>query len=296
MSFKPQLYPNKQVDPEEMKYPLIASYKLDGVRCIIHKGELYSRSWKPLPNKQLRERFSELLQWSLVYDDSYLDGEIYSHVLAFNKLSGLVRRHDEELPESVQFWLFDVIHPLDARYQERLTIVKSIAQRYNTPTPDTFKVNSAEDVRIIMERALDEGYEGLILNNPGAEYKNGRITINSANGYKMKPYRTYDSTIIGITQATVVDPQAEKTINELGYSETSNKKGDRVPIPMAACFIVKHNGHEVDVVIAEDEDTKKQIWVNQEEYIGKVVEWKGLEVGMKDKPRHPVSIRIRYDK
>ena len=39
-TFKPQLCPNEQIDLGTIKYPLLASFKLDGIRCIVKDGEL----------------------------------------------------------------------------------------------------------------------------------------------------------------------------------------------------------------------------------------------------------------
>jgi len=41
---------------------------------------------------------------------------------------------------------------------------------------------------------------------------------------------------------------------------------------------------------------KIEIWNNQEKHINRFIEWKGLLVGAKDKPRHATSIRWRADK
>lgn len=299
MKFRPQLFPNKQVDPEDMKYPLVASYKLDGIRAIIHNGEIYSRSWKPIPNKQISQGSTQVvLQLSLVYPEWYFDGELFSQTLSFQEICSQVMSHDVKPDESLQFWLFDVFVPeeKDANYMERQSVLTAFSRRYNLPTPDRFHCNQPRDVTVAMDYALEAGYEGLILNAPDAPYKCGRITIPSGNGYKLKPYRTFDSKIVGVTQATVVDPNAEKKINELGYSETSNKKGDRVPIEKAACFTVEWEDTTVDVVLAMTDEEKELVWANREDYVGKVVEWKGMLVGAKDKPRHPFTIRMRPDK
>jgi hypothetical protein len=37
------------------------------------------------------------------------------------------------------------------------------------------------------------------------------------------------------------------------------------------------------------------IWNNRDKYIGKMIEYKGLEVGAKNVPRHAVFVRFRDD-
>jgi DNA ligase-1 len=298
MSFKPQLYPNSQVDPEDMRYPLIASYKLDGVRAILHDGEIYSRSWKPIPNIQLRDKFKDILQFTRIHPNLYLDGEIYSHELEFNEISGLCRRLDDEVPESLTFWMFDVFdeEAPNKGYLDRQETVNYVVTKYKLQAPFRVTVRYPSDVKLFMQASLEDGYEGLILNATTARYKQGRITLASQDGYKLKPYETFDGVITGVVQATVVDPSAEKLINELGYSETSKKKDDRLLVPKAAAFEVEWEGQKVRPTLAMTEEEKVGVWLNREEYIGKWCEFKGMLVGAKDLPRHPIFLRMRPDK
>lgn len=292
--FKCQLFPNKQVEPEDMQYPLIASHKLDGCRMIFNKGELQSRSGKPIVNKQIHKKYSWLKDITGTLD-IVLDGEFYSPTAEFSEISSVFRSHDKVIPEDMEFWAFDIgNHP--SKYQDRIADLLRIADNHNIKVPDSFMCHNPEQVRSIMEQALEDGYEGLILLSPRSKYKNGRITVPSGDGYKLKPYRTFDSKILSVVQASEVDPNAEKTINELGYSETSKKKGDRIPVDKAAAFEVQYEKGSVYVVLAMTDEEKEEVWQNREDYIGRTVEWKGLCIGMKDVPRHPITIRMRPDK
>ena len=93
-----------------------------------------------------------------------------------------------------------------------------------------------------------------------------------------------------------MDPNAEKKVNELGRSVTSKKIGDRIPIEMAAGFVVKFNSLPLTVTIALPHDERISIWANRDSFIGKMIEYKGMLVGAKDLPRHPVFLRFRDDK
>ena len=48
--FKPMLA-CECTDLSQVKFPILASSKLDGIRCTIFGGVAYSRSLKPIPNK-----------------------------------------------------------------------------------------------------------------------------------------------------------------------------------------------------------------------------------------------------
>ncbi|MGK3946251.1 hypothetical protein ABK046_48855, partial [Streptomyces caeruleatus] len=56
--FKPLLATD--YDPDKQRYPCVASPKLDGVRGIVRDGIVYSRSNKPIPNRNVQEKFGRL--------------------------------------------------------------------------------------------------------------------------------------------------------------------------------------------------------------------------------------------
>lgn len=296
MVFKCQLFPNEQTEPEAMSYPLIASYKLDGARMIFNKGELQTRSGKPVVNIRIHEKY----QWLKDITSTLgivIDGEFYSHEAEFGDIMSVFRSHDKEVPEDMEFWAFDYIeHELNYDFETRHHYMMEFCDRQGIKYPDSFIANDSVKANAIMRLALQEGYEGLILLSPNSRYKHGRITAKSGDGYKLKPYLTFDSKIISVVQATEVDPNADKTINELGRSVTSKKQDDRILIEKAAAFEIIYEGQTVKVVLAMTDKEKEEVWRNKEDYIGRTIEWKGMTVGMKDVPRHPVFLRFRPDK
>jgi len=298
-NFKPFKAPNEVIELKDIKFPQIVSYKLDGFRCIFKDGEMFTSALKHFRNIHLLKRFEHLAKLSLK-DNIILDGELRAKSLSFNDLSGIIRSDEQGVPEDLYFYCFDIIiaedynKPFKSRIQDiainclDLPYLKNVAQLYltdNTRIPELFKIAIEE-----------EKCDGLILRNPEGRYKLGRGTIKEALIFKLKPYRTFDSKIIKVLQATEVDPSAEKKINELGRSVTSKKIGDRVLIEKASAFLVLHKGKELKVTIAMTDEEKTEVWENQKKYIGKMIEYKGMLVGSKDLPRHPVFLRFRPDK
>jgi len=311
-TFKPLLAPNEEINLDELKYPLLASYKLDGIRCIFYKGKILSRSLKQIQNKQLREKFEPIRKYS-EENNLILDGEIYSPELTFQEITSFVMTQDftdkksikkfgkvMEIPDHLKFYIFDSIvdDSIDDRFQIRQAKAsKAYALFYEILYPvEHIFVNDKKDVETYFESALEEGYEGLILRDASGIYKYGRGTVKEGIIYKVKPFRTFDAQIIGVVQATEVDPNAEKKINELGRSVTSKKVGDRNLIEKASAFNVKYEGKDLKVVLAMKDEEKEEVWQNRDKYIGRMIEYKGMLVGAKDVPRHPVMIRFRDDK
>ncbi len=311
ISFKPQLAPNEPVNLDNIKYPILASYKLDGIRCLFIKGEMLSRSLKPIVNKQLREKFSDLTKYSKIHN-LILDGEIYSPELTFQEITRFVMTQDFEdkksikkhgkvltIPDHLKYYAFDSIKDdnFDEPFMKRGLQVDSLGVFENLVeiVSHNFML-CKKDIEKHFKRALEDGYEGLILREKNGRYKCGRGTIKEGLIYKVKPFLPFDSRITGVVQATKVNPNAEKKTNELGRSVTSKKKDDRILIEKASAFNVQYEGQELKVVLAMTDEEKEDIWANKESYIGKMIEYKGMLIGAKDVPRHPVFVRFREDK
>jgi len=296
--FKPMLAPNQKIELSDLKFPLLVSYKLDGIRCIFKDGQMYTRALKQFPNIQLRERFAHLAIFSKQHN-VILDGELLAKSITFNELSGLTRQLDKELPNDLYFYCFDAIHQEDylQSFRTRTTFLETL------DIPKTFfkiltqwAISSGEEINSLYENALAWGCDGLILRDPNGRYKLGRGTIKEGLIFKMKPFQTFDAKIIGIIQGTEVREGAEKKINELGRSVTSKKKDDRILIEKASAFLVMYEGKELKVTIAMTDEEKTEVWKNQKKYIGKMIEYKGMLVGSKDLPRHPIFLKFRPDK
>ncbi|MCK4259913.1 MAG: hypothetical protein KAX49_13105 [Halanaerobiales bacterium] len=321
--FKPMLMDNKQLNLNEIKYPMYSSNKLDGIRCIFKDGQMISRSFKQIPNKQLQKKFEELKELTKG-NDLILDGELYCHGFSFQDVTRAVMTKDFDdektikklkkefgniklaaiemlkLIKGIKFYMFDIVNlsNLDEIFALRCANVSKLTSEHNVLIEQVMQscVNNKAEVEAKFKLALDEGYEGLILKCPQGKYKCGRTTPKENLGYKVKPYITFDAQIIGFIQSTIVDPNAEKTKDKFGGSVTSNKKDDRIPIDRAASFVVRYKDKEVHVSIATTDKEKKYIWDNQNEFINRWIEYKGMQIGAKDVPRHPVFIRYRDEK
>lgn len=319
--FKPFNAPNKMLDIQELPYPLLASYKLDGIRGLITKDKILCRSLKLVPSKQVQKKFSILTN---IDKGIYFDGEFYNPDIPFQmilscimtqnyytpintkKWEELCKKYETDISRkkalnSIKLYLFDRVltdFP-DEPFEDRTKYVKNIIGTY----PELLEyvnqvlVTSPKEAENYYNKALVWGCDGLILRTSKGRYKYGRGTLKEGLIFKLKPYETFDEQIIDVIQATKVDPNAEKKTNELGRSVTSKKKGDRILIEKACDFVVLHRGkHELKVVIKMNDIEKIKVWKNRENYIGKYIEYKGLMVGAKDVPRHPVFLRFRFDK
>lgn len=323
--FSPLLAPNNEIDIKELSYPLLGSYKLDGCRLVAKDGQFFTRSLKPLPNKQLNEKFNSIRQYSEA-NNVMLDGELYTHripfqfivscfmthdyeaKLAIKKWDELCEKHDyhisrEDVIDNMKFYMFDGVNGEHYEQPFGLRYINNV-NKWSKDIPDLIEevkhvvLNNAEEVETYFQEALNAGYEGLILRNPEGIYKFNRCSMKQNIIFKYKPFVTRDSIIKGIVQATKVNEDVEKTTNELGRSVTSKKAEDRHLVEKAQSFVVDFNGQDLKVPIAMTDKEKEYIWNHQDEYIGKWIEFKFMEIGMKKGglPRIPKFVRMREDK
>ena len=311
--FKPLLAPNTQPILEKLTYPKLASFKIDGVRGIFNLGRFVSRSFKDIQNKQLREKFKPLIEYTQL-NNIIIDGEIYDETLTFQEIITHTMTQDFEdpktikkfgkiiqIPESMKFHIFDTIIENDflKPFQYRLDDAYNIHNNFKNITKfvEHKIVENHKQVHDLFMEALDNGMEGVMLRNPEGKYKNGRATEKEDIIYKVKPYRTYDAKILSVTQGTSVKEGVAKEKDEFGHSKTSIKKDDRELSNMAKDFVVLYEGKELRVSLSSaTHEERKEIWLNKNKYVNKYIEDKGMDVGSKDLPRHPVFLRFRGDK
>lgn len=300
--FKPMKAPNEVVPLDAMKFPLIVSPKLDGIRCIIKDGVLLSSHLKPINNARIVRRFAKLAIWAKNHN-MILDGELLAPSLTFTELSGRVRSLNDPIPEDLTFNCFDCVieETYNTPFKNRISDVNVLDQFPDFPKEyfvivEQTLFSSMDEVKKLYEESLQKKCDGVMLRSPEGPYKCGRATVKEGYIYKLKPYQTFDAKIIGFVQATAVKKTAEKKINEMGNSVTSKKKDDRELVDMAAAFLVEYDGRELAVMIALTHEERKDIWMNQEKYLGRMIEYKGMLAGSKDLPRHHVFLRFRDDK
>lgn len=293
MSFKPMLAEHAEFD--KIKFPMMASPKLDGIRAVILGGKLLSRSLKPIPNKYVRGLFEDRKEYE------GLDGELIvgspTDPKCFNKTtSGIM---SEEGEPRVNYYVFDQIpeysgQPLNCRFQDRykdlagcMTLFKNVIL---VPQKLIWSLPELEEFE---QECLSEGYEGVIIKDPNSPYKYGRSTLKE--GYMLKIKRYKDSEAIIISVEELLSNNNEATRDELGKIKRSNCKAGMIPQNTLGALIVKDTKTNIEFSIGTgfDEDQRKKLWLDQKNLIGKIVKYKYFAYGAIDKPRHPVFLGFR---
>jgi len=282
---------------EFLQYPLMVSPKYDGIRCIVLDGVCYSRSMKPLPSLQVQEDFGHL---------EYFDGELIvgcpTDPNTYNRTQSHVMSKGK--PGELRFYVFDYVHPdwLEKAYIER---VAKLERLINGPEQTTeAEIKWVEQSWAASERALIEweesylsaGFEGVMMRHPGASYKFGRGTYNEGIIYKLKRFQDAEGRVIDVLGGMTNTNKQER--DERGYAKRSFKKAGMVTSGMLGGFLVDYEGQEITVAPgAFPHPDRYMILANKEAFIGRLLRFRFMSYGSKDRPRfaRAVGFRDRMD-
>jgi len=168
-----------------------------------------------------------------------------------------------------RLWLFD-LPLLEGSYRVRRTALEALFWNIRENHYDCVRLvpvihdpeldhGYPEDIDLLVNRALRERFEGIVLKDPDAEYSQG-----SRSWYKVKPVRTLD--------LRVIDTKANGSL------------------------VVDHKGREVTVGIGLSDVIRKRAKSKPAALIGTIIEVRFQEETASGSLRHPVFVRERKDK
>lgn len=265
-------------------FPLIASPKLDGIRCIVKDGKALSRKLKPIPNIFIREKLEEIFK-----DASCgFDGEIMINGVDFNGVQSAVMSFDGE-PDFV-YKIFDRIY--DAPYWIREPREFDEFGKHVRPHL-SMKIKSLEELIALEDEWVKEGYEGIMLRDPESRYKYGRSTEKEQILLKLKRFYDAEAEIIGFEEKLHNNNIQEK--DALGYSKRSSSKAGMVHVNTLGSLVISAGSLTLRVGSGFTDEQRKEIWNNKDEYIGATITYKYQELSKYGIPRFPVFKAFRRD-
>ena len=293
MPFKPMLATAVE-DVNQIKFPVLASQKLDGIRATVQGGQLLSRTLKPIPNVNVQRLFAGLPEG--------LDGElIVGDPLAadcYRKTVSLVMSDDKPLDwfknETVCYHFFDrySLEPFSGRFQSLL--YETVPVHYSKIVPHR-EIRNLADLERMEEDLLYRGAEGVMLRSLDGPYKCGRSSLREGYLLKLKRFKDCEAVILDYYELEHNGNEAFK--NELGRTARSGHQENKIGLGTLGGLIVKgvggdYDGVEFRVGTGFDAATRADFW-KRRDYIGQLVKVKYFPSGGKDKPRHPVFLGFR---
>jgi DNA ligase-1 len=280
---------------EHVRWPALVSPKLDGIRAIIYKGQVVSRSLKPIPSGWVQDMLGRP-------DFEGLDGELIlgepADPLCYNKTFSAVMTHGANVP--VNFHVFDKADTNPAMpFVDRLNWARDIIMRRGQGTGMVaLRHTRVEDLEsLVLEEEMNVflGYEGTMVRWIDGPYKNGRSTNKEGFLLKAKRFQDSEAEIIGVQELMHNDNAL--TYSELGLATRSSHKDNLRAGGVLGAMEVRDikTGVEFKIGSGLDAQLRKELWQMhlENQLLGTMVTYKYLAYGAKDKPRHPILKGLR---
>lgn len=277
-------------DLAQIKFPVIASPKLDGIRCVKVDGKALSRKFKPIPNHFVRT-------WIERNCPDGFDGEIMCSGLTFNEIQSAVM--SEEGEPNFQYVVFDYVKDdLKKLYKERLDdLVQALTMRDSSRMwmNDCVIITDLETLSNYEEQCVNDGFEGVMIRSLNSPYKLGRSTLKEQYLLKIKRFQDAEAVVVGFEEKMKNNNKLEK--NELGYAKRSSSMAGLEAADTLGTLLVKDPKTNLEFGIGSgfDDKTRKEIWQNKDKYLNKLVTYKFQPSGGKDLPRFPVFKGFRSE-
>lgn len=213
---------------------IIVQPKLDGNRCMIkvtREGNkigavMYTRKGDVMPVQlsHIVESVTTAAAYFGLTKELILDGELYCDpsVMSFNTLNGLIKRQtatpaQEKQRKLIKYHLYDVM--VDKGYEDRMLMLELFKDE-NVHLVESKAITATDaNIKVELERWLEQGYEGLMIRQLGVGYDNKR----SWQLVKVKLFEDREFKLIGFEEdvrggfvGTFVFDLPERLLAELG--------------------------------------------------------------------------------
>jgi len=275
----------KATSPEQIKFPVLATPKLDGIRCLKVGGRALTRKFKPIPNNYVRK----MIEYHCLEG---FDGELISGK-TFNECQSNIMSIEGE-PE-FRYVVFDYVpHSLNEHYEQRVSRIIEWPDLplFVQPLIPVY-VSDLDKLVSLEAQYIEMGYEGIIVRSPDGPYKCGRATLREGYLTKLKRFDDSEAVVLGFKELMHNANEAE--VDNLGYTKRSSSKEGKIPAGRLGKMWVRdiYSGVEFSIS-SKDHAMSKEVWANQDKYMGAILKYKFQPAGAKEKPRFPVFLGWRH--
>jgi DNA ligase-1 len=296
--FKPNLAATL-TKPELIQFPVWASPKIDGIRCVVFGGVAYSRSLKPIPNPKVQTFFSRYRNELDGLDGELVVGRATDPNCMQNSMA--VMSKSNPLDEGFTFYVFDAVLP-NVEFWERSDYVYSKVAPWERPHMAAFidRVKTVPQHMCTRMEMLDEkeamwlaeGYEGMMIRDHCGLYKHGRSTEREGGLVKVKRFVDAEAVIVGFEEEMKNENEATK--DATGKTERSTAKAGLVGKGTLGALVVERGGVRFNIGTGFTASQRRELWEGKSQLLGRLVTFKHFDHGTVDAPRHPVYKAFRH--
>lgn len=171
---------------KRVTFPIFAQPKIDGIRIMIDKGVAYTRSLAPFPNHHLQDVVKRNARAWQGYDGELTIGN------TLKESQSIMSKYDQHAFIINVFDVWDSI----AAFSERMTFDLK-PSRY-VRRVNTVLLSNIADLESYERECISNGYEGIILRDPSAQYKHGRS--HACELVKIKRFTDSEGLLIGFNR------------------------------------------------------------------------------------------------
>lgn len=292
-TFKPLLSAKAPDDLSMIRYPVLVSPKLDGIRCLIVDGRAVSRNMKPIPNRHVQDRLKGLRNG--------LDGELIVGDPAAPDVwnvtqSGIMSEDGEPY---FRFHIFDNFFdtsPFEHRYRWLSDGVIGLKASWPVDLVEHTRAENEHELSLLEDMYVGLGYEGVMIRSITGAYKFGRSTVREGILMKWKRFEDGEAVIVGAVEK--LHNENEQTRDELGRAKRSSAKAGKVAAGTLGALVceIAVSGKTVTFEIGTgfDDAQRQDLWSRREAIVGSVVKVKFQGFTPEEnKPRFPVFLGFR---
>lgn len=265
-----------------------ASRKIDGLRCSFYwdKNKIKSASRGGGDYDLALQHFINnkvLIEFFKNHPDFVLDGELYKHGKTLQQISGAARLEKNAYDcDWLQYYIYDVMIP-NTPFKERIKLLISIAKELHIgfdpyhefkegdlqmQIVPHVKVTGYDNMMELHNKYVEEGFEGVVIRDPNANYEFGS---RKNSMIKIKKYKDDTFKVIGI---------------EPGLRGAEDM----------VFILVTNEGKEFKAKPLGDRATKQEYWDNFEsKYKGHIGECKFFYYSDDGIPLQPAFKAFRWD-
>lgn len=277
--------------PKDIKFPVYASAKLDGIRAVVKDDMLLSRTLKPIPNGYVQDALGQALFNGL--DGELTVGPANDKNVMQATTSGVMSREGEP---DFTFWVFDFWNNPTMGYGERLRLMERAFKDGALASYPRIKllrqviINSESELRAFEATTLEQGFEGVMIRSPLGTYKFGRSTAREGYLLKVKRFADGEAVVIGVEE--LMHNANEATLDELGYTKRSTHQAGKVAMGTLGALRVRDLSTDIEFNIGTGYTAaqRAELWAMFQNgtLLGRIAKYKHFEVGVKEAPRFPV--------
>jgi DNA ligase-1 len=245
----------------------LLQFKYDGHRCLIHRASqdewiAYSRNGKPIPS--IIEIMDEIKQLDMPVGFT-LDGELYQHGTSLQRITSLVKRRQPGTAR-LAYVVYDAIPVAPWVFSKRFKLLYQLLfpqNLLNIIIAPTVQCPPRDDIQTALERAINLGYEGLIIRRDSAKYEDGK---RSKSLIKVKQFDDDEFIVLDIEPSRV----------GLGVLLCLTKDGKQFSTPAPGNF-----------------QQRELVLIQKQQYIGRHIRVKYAGWTDEGKPFHPIAMGWR---